>query len=78
MLWGEFVGGDMDNTEIQMIAFKDRLEARIEGLSEISMEDKLTKLNEMMSSTIVTVKGHRKENNPESTTILDDIVYNKE
>ena len=78
MLWGEFVGGDMEGTEIQMIAFKDRLEGRIQGLSDVSMEDKLTKLNEMMSSTIVTVKGHKKEHNPESTTILDDIVYNTE
>ena len=74
VIWGEFVGGNKEGEEIQLIAFKDRLESQLPALRDVSAEDKLCKLNDLLSTTIITVKGHRKDKKSDKPAILDDLI----
>ena len=74
IIWGEFVGGDREGEEIQLIGFKDRLESQLPSLRDVSTEDKLRKLNVLLSKTIITVNGHRKDKKSDKPAILDDLI----
>ena len=60
---------------MKMITFKDRIETYLPDLVTIPMGEKLAKMNDILSTKIVQVKGHKKDNNPDSLIILDDLVY---